>query len=90
MVTPTMVKMGFMYPELREIGWRRFNIPWCKGYSLNRYRRVLNLLIYKYPNDFRPHRLITILLLDTESNLHNINTGKFLTKTSEYLDAPAL
>ena len=82
-VTPTMVKTKGLYLELREIGWHRFNFLWCIGYSMNRYRRVLDLLIYKYTNDFRPHHLITIILMDTESNLHNINTGLFLTKTPE-------
>ena len=78
-----MVKVEVLYPELRKIVWRKFNFPWCTCYYLNRYLRVLNLLIHKDPNDFRPHRLIPILLFDTKANLHNKHTGKLLTKTAE-------
>ena len=81
--TPTMVNMEVLYLELREIVWRRLNFPWCTDYSLNMYRRVLDLLIHIDPNDFRPHRLIPILLFDTKSNLHNKHNGNILTKTAE-------
>ena len=78
-----MVKTEVLYLELREIVWRRLNFPWCTDYSLNMYRRVLDLLIHIDPNDFRPHRLIPILLFDTKSNLHNKHNGNILTKTAE-------
>ena len=78
-----MVKAEVLYLELREIGWHKFNFPWCTGYSLNRYRRVLNLLIHKDPNYFRPHRITTILLLETKVNLHKKHTREILTKTEE-------
>ena len=63
-VTPYMVKTEVTYPELRELGWRRLNPPWCTCYSSKRYRIGLDILIHKDPNDFRSHRLRTILLFN--------------------------
>ena len=59
-----MVKTDAMESELAEIGWRRFNFPWFTGYSTKRYRKVLDLIIHKDPNDYQPHRLHPILLVD--------------------------
>ena len=70
-VTPTMIKTDIMDPKLAEIGWRRFKFPWYTVYSPSRYRKVLDLLIHKDPNDFRPQRLRPILLFGIEANLHN-------------------
>ena len=28
-ITPAMIKTEALDPELPEIGWRRFNFPWC-------------------------------------------------------------
>ena len=66
-----MEKTDALDLELAEIVWQRFNLPWCMGYSLKCYQRGLDLLITKEPNDFRPHRLHTILLFDIETNMQN-------------------
>ena len=36
-ITPAMVKIEALDPELSEIGWIRFNFPWCTGYPPKRY-----------------------------------------------------
>ena len=77
-----MVNTEVMDPELREIGWHRFNFPWCKGYHLNRYRRDLDIIIHKEPNDFRPHHLRPILMFDIKANIHNKHLRKITIKTS--------
>ena len=46
-ITTEMLKTEAMGPELTEIGRRRFNFPWCTGYSPNIYRKGLDLLIHK-------------------------------------------
>ena len=79
-----------MEPELRGVGWRRFNFPWFTGYSPKKYCRGFDFLIHKDPNDCRPHRLRPILIFDIEANLQNNNIGKLTIKTAEYLDALAL
>ena len=40
-----------------------------------RYQRGLDLLVYKYPNNFHPHRLQPILLFDVKYNIHNKHLG---------------
>ena len=40
-ITPSMVKIEALEPELAEIGRRRFNFPWRTGYSSKRYRKGL-------------------------------------------------
>ena len=30
-ITPVMVKIEALDPEISEIGWRMFNFPWCTG-----------------------------------------------------------
>ena len=84
-----MIKTEAIDPELREIGWRRLKFSSCRGYSPKRYRRGLDILIHKYPNDFRSHRLRYILLFDIEKNLHNKYLGKLTMKTAEDLNALA-
>ena len=77
-----MVKTEVMDPEIREIGWCRFNFPCCTGYSNKKYYRGIDLLIHKYPNDFRPHCLRPILLFDIEAYIHNKHLGKLTIKTA--------
>ena len=72
-----MVKTEALDPELSEIGWRRFNFPWCTGYSPKRYKNGIYLIIHKDPNDCGPHRLHPILLFDVESNIHNKALGRY-------------
>ena len=81
-----MVKALVLETELREIGWHRFNSLWFTGYPPKRCRRWIFLLIHKYPNDFRPHRLRPILLIDIESNIHNKHLKKLTIKTAEELN----
>ena len=88
-VTPSMFKTKVLDPELPEIGWRRFNFPWCTGYSPKCYRRGLDLLIHKYNNNFRPHRLRPILLFDIEANMHNKYLGRISMSQAEILDGIA-
>ena len=85
--TPDIVKTKALYPEQKEIGWRGFNFLWCKGYSQKIYRRGLDLLIHKDPNDFIPHHLRPILLFDIKANLHNKNLGRTAIRKSEYLNS---
>ena len=75
--TPEMVKIEALYPELSEIGWRRFNFPWCTGYSHKQYKKGLDLIIHKYPNDCGPHRPYPILLFGIEANMHNKALGRY-------------
>ena len=81
-----MVKTEALELELSEIGRIMFNLPWCTGYSPKRYRNGLELLIYKDPNDLRPHRLRPILLFDKESNMHNKSLGWYAMKHTEELE----
>ena len=41
-----------------------------------RYRQGLDLLIHKYPEDYRLHRLRKILLFGIEANMHNKHLGR--------------
>ena len=63
-ITPAMIKTDSLDPELAEIGWRRLNFPWFTVYSPKRYRKGLDLIIHKYPNDCRLRSLRPILLFD--------------------------
>ena len=81
-----MVKTEVLDPELAEIGWQRFNFPRCTGYSPKRYHRGLDLLIQKYPNNFRPQRLLPILIFDIEANMHNMHLGRIAMIQDETLD----
>ena len=89
-MTPTIVKTEVIEHELREIIWRRFNFPWCTGYSPKRYRRLIDHLIHKDPNYFRPHRLRSALIFIIEANVHNNNLVKLTMNTYEYLNALTL
>ena len=60
-VTSTTVKTEVTDPELRELGWCRFNFPWYTGYSTKTYHRGLDLIIHEDPKNFRPHCLRPIL-----------------------------
>ena len=82
-----MVKTEAMDPELRGIGWCRFNFTKCTDYYPKRYYIGTDLLIHKYPNDFGPHRLIPIILSDIEADLHHKHLGKIKIKTAEELNA---
>ena len=46
-VTPAMIKMEVMDPELVDTGRKNFNLPWFTGYSPTRYCLGLDLLIQK-------------------------------------------
>ena len=81
-----MVKTEALDPELSEIGWRRFNFPWCTGYSPKRYKKRIGLIIHKDPNDCGPHRLRLILMFDIESNMHNKAPGWYAINQEEYLE----
>ena len=72
-----MEKIEALDPELKEIGWQRFNFQWCTGYSLRWYQRGLYLLIHKETNNYRKRRLFPIILFDTEANINNNNTGRW-------------
>lgn len=87
--TPAMVRTELDDMELAEIGWHRFNFPWCTGYSPDRFRRGLDLLLHKDPNDFRPHRLRPILLFDIEANLHNKVLGRYTMRNAEAINGLA-
>ena len=89
LVTPTIVKTEVIEHELREIIWRRFNFPWCIGYSPKIYCIVLDLIIHKDSNDFRPHHLRPILFFNIEANLHNNHIGKLKINTAENIYALA-
>ena len=54
-VSPAMVKTEAKDDELGRIGWLASNFLWCSGYSSNRSREGLDLLIHKKPNDYRVH-----------------------------------
>ena len=81
-----MVKTEVIDTELREIGWRRFNLPLCTGYSPCRYHKGLDILIHKDPNYSRPHNFRPIFLFDIEANLHNKHLGKLMMNTEEHLN----
>ena len=81
-----MFKTEVLDTELAEIVWQRFNFPWCTGYLPKRYRRGLNLLIHKYPNDCCPRRLRPILLFDIDENMHNKHLGRISMIQAETLD----
>ena len=72
-----MVKIEALDLELAEIECRRFNFPWCTRYSPKRYKKVIDFLIHKYPNDFRPHSLRPILLFEVEVNMKNKALGRY-------------
>ena len=80
-VTPAMDKTEVMDTELREIGWRRLNLPWCTFYPTCRYHKGLDILIYKDPNKLRPRCLRHIFMFDIEAKIHNKHLGKLTTKT---------
>ena len=69
--TPAIVNTEFLDPELAKIGWHRFNFPWCTGYPPKLYRRGLDIITHKDTNDFRPHIIQPILLLDIKAKIHN-------------------
>ena len=50
-VTSAMAKTDALDPELVQICRRRFNSPYCTGYSTEKYRKGLELIINKDPND---------------------------------------
>ena len=77
-VIPATVKTESLYPELKEIVWQRFNIP---------YHRGLELLIHKGPVYFKPHLLRQILLFDIKANLHNKHLGRIATRKKEELNS---
>ena len=70
-----MIKTEIMDPDLAEIVWSKFNFPWCTGYSPSSYRKLLDLMIHKDKNDFRPQHLYHILLFYIEPILHYKNLG---------------
>ena len=81
-----MVNTEALDSELRDIGWHRFNFSWCTGYYPKRYRKILDFLIHKYLNEFRPICLRYILPLNTGENLHNKHLGNLTMRKSEELD----
>ena len=70
-VTPVMIKTEVPDPELAEIGWQYFNLPWHTGYLTNTYIQGLDIVIHKEPDDFRLHRLRPILLFNIDANMYN-------------------
>ena len=84
-----MVKTEALNPGIAGLGRRRFNFPWCTGYSPNIYRKGIYLLIHKDPNDFRPHRILPIILFDIEANTHNKSLGKYAMNHAEELEVIA-
>ena len=81
-----MIKTEALDPELAEIFCQRFNLPWCMGYFPKRYQRGLYLLIHKYPNDYRPHIIRPIILLEIETNMHNKHLGRTAMCKAKNLD----
>ena len=74
--SPAIIKKEIMQPELDMTGQKRFNFPWCTGYSPVRCHKGLYILIHKYPDNFHPNRLIHIFLFDIKSNSRNKKTDK--------------
>ena len=58
-------------PELAEIWQQRGKFPWWTGYLPKWHSQGLDILIYKDPNDYRPHMLLPIFLFDIKANNHN-------------------
>ena len=44
------------------------NIPYCTGYLVQRWRRVIDVLIMKDPKDHRVHRSSSIPLKEVDNN----------------------
>ena len=88
-VTPAMIKTEAEDDYLAQIGWHASNFPWTTGYSPERFRKGLDLLIHKKPNDNRVHRLRPILLFDLEANMHNKRLGRIAMENAERLQGVA-
>eukprot|EP00957_Ditylum_brightwellii_P201642 15326568-Ditylum_brightwellii.AAC.2 len=68
---------------LAQVSWQASNFPWLSGYSPDRYRKGLDLLIHKKPDNNRVNRLRPILLFDLEANMHNKRLGRFAMELAE-------
>lgn len=88
-VTPAMVKAEATDPELAHQNWMSSNYVWCSGYSPDRFRTALDLLIHKKPGDNRVHRLRPIMLFDIECNIHNKRLGWFAMQRAEECEGVA-
>eukprot|EP00957_Ditylum_brightwellii_P117234 8941121-Ditylum_brightwellii.AAC.1 len=84
-----MIKTEQEDPYLAHMGWMASNVPWCTGYSPQRSREGLDLLIHKKPNDNRVTKLHPILLIDIEANMHNKRLGKEAMERAEKLNTIA-
>eukprot|EP00957_Ditylum_brightwellii_P083879 6375214-Ditylum_brightwellii.AAC.1 len=78
-----MVKTEALDPELARVGWLASNFVWCLGYSFERSRAGLDLLIHKRHNDHRVDKLRLILLFDIETNMQNKRLGCEAMKRAE-------
>ena len=65
------------------MGISLLSLPWCTGYSTNIYHRELYLIIHKYPDDFRTHRLIPTFIFYIKENLHHKYLGRFAMRKAE-------
>ena len=73
-----------------EFWWDEISLPICTGYSPKHYQRGLYILIYKVPNNCRPHTLRNIILFDIVSNMHNKYICRITMGKTENLDRLAL
>ena len=71
-----MVKTEDIDLDLREIGRLHFNFTWYTGCYPKWYRKGIDLLINKYPEDQIPHKLMKTILFDIKANLHIKNLGR--------------
>ena len=84
-----MVKIEALDLELVKIGWQRFNPRGVLNTTQNATKWGIDLIIHKYPNDWRPHKLRSIIFFDIKANMQNKHLGINATIQAKNLDGLA-
>ena len=71
-------KAGCLVQELAEIDAAFAGLVYDSGYSYNRWKQGINVMLVKKPGEFRVDRLRTILLYEADFNMNNKKMGRDL------------
>ena len=82
-LTPAMFRIEAEDEELVKVGYLAAHFPWLTGYSPERWRHGIDLLIQKKIGSFLASGLRPILLFDVDANMHNKRLGRLLLQRAE-------
>jgi hypothetical protein len=79
-------KAGAQNDILAQFETTMLNVVYLSGYSPNRWRKGLNIMIEKKPGCVEVEKLRTILLYKADFNMHNMITGYRMMRNAEQHD----